>query len=101
MKRRARRFLMWWTLTFGATAFQLLNPFYTGGFDFSGVNSPTTGCINFWSNGLLDSIDFCYVLDCENGWFGGAFDPCSGSGVGGGLLVDCPIDVDQNDININ
>ncbi len=86
MKRRLYRILIWLTMfTAGGTVFGIISPTYMGGFDTSG--SPGASCSRFWTNGLMDSIDLCYIFDCETGWLGGAFDPCTD---GGSLFVDCP-----------
>lgn len=45
---------------------------------------------NFLSNGALTSVDFCYLLDCQNGFLGGAIQPCgSNTTTADDLLVDC------------
>jgi hypothetical protein len=87
MKRRLYRILVWLTMvTTGGTVFGIVSPIYTGGFDTSG--SPGAGCSRFWTNGLMESVDLCYVFDCEQGWLGGAFDPCADDG--SSLFLDCP-----------
>ena len=44
---------------------------------------------NLWVNGALNSIDFCYPLDCQNGFLGGLIKPCGDSGTADDeLLVD-------------
>ena len=86
MRRRLYRILIWLTMfTAGGTMFGVISPTFTGGFDTSG--SPGAGCSRFWTNGLMDSVDLCYIFDCEQGWFGGLFDPCAD---GSGLFMDCP-----------
>jgi len=60
------------------------------------------GCTSFLSDQLLRTTDFCFLFDCQNGAFGGLFDPCPQnvliadptSGVEGNsnLFVDCPTD---------
>jgi hypothetical protein len=49
--------------------------------------SSGTGCSRFATNGLSSSVDFCYLLDCQNGFFGGVVNPCAGGT--SSLLVDC------------
>ncbi len=48
------------------------------------------GCQRFVSNGVSNSIDFCYLLDCQNGFFGGLVDPCADVSMGESWLLDCP-----------
>lgn len=39
--------------------------------------------------GVLTSIDFCYIFDCQSGFFGGAVQPC-GTTSDTDIFVDCP-----------
>jgi len=41
-------------------------------------------CTTFGINAALSSVDFCFLLDCQNGAFGGLIDPCGS----GGLIGD-------------
>jgi hypothetical protein len=76
-------------------------------FQFGGIGFTRNGLggncqpRNFFTNGGLTSVDFCYLLDCQNGFLGGAIKPCGDSNLlGDELLVDCPTPVvfftDQN-----
>jgi len=38
-------------------------------------------------DGALSGIDFCYIFDCQSGFFGGAWQPCSDNF---DVFVDCP-----------
>jgi hypothetical protein len=69
-------------------------------FQFGGIGFTRNGfggnCqgLNFYENGLLTSVDFCYLLDCQNGFLGGAVQPCSNNNLQyDDLLVDCPTPV--------
>ena len=80
MKRRSLRAWLWLTMTFGgATMFQAC----TGA-----TGAGNYGWQRFMSNSLLSVIDWCYVLDCQNGFFGGLIDPCNDPSAGAWLL-DC------------
>lgn len=50
-----------------------------GGFVVSG---PGTSCTSFFVESSLESANFCFIFDCQNGILGGTFDPCSGVGSG-------------------
>lgn len=80
-----RRKLRWWSLVAtvlgGATLFQSIGFTATNGLDF--------GCNRFVSNGVLSATNFCFLLDCRNGFFGGLIDPCADPSQGA-LLLDCP-----------
>lgn len=78
MNRRATRIWIWLAMiAAGGTMFQ----FTTNTGAYSG------GCGEFYANGIVGSVDFCYLFDCENGFFGGAIDPCDPNNPS---LVDCP-----------
>ncbi len=80
MRGRMTRTCRWLAIVLGgATMFQGVG-FTSNRGAFSG------GCTEFYTNGVLTSVDFCYLLDCDNGFFGGLIDPCGQ----GGLLIDCP-----------
>jgi hypothetical protein len=66
----------------GATLFQEFPFTGTGGGGYF-------GCTRFATNSVGTAIDFCYLLDCENGFFGGLVDPCADPSAGAWLL-DCP-----------
>jgi hypothetical protein len=69
-----------------------------GGIGFTNTEVPGGGCGSFATNGILSSVDFCYLLNCDNGFLGGVIQPCgdpnstlddylvdcSGAAVGGG-----------------
>ncbi|HOA73538.1 MAG TPA: hypothetical protein PL151_12040 [Phycisphaerae bacterium] len=41
-------------------------------------------------NGVLTSIDFCYIFDCQSGFFGGIVQPCGDpNSTADDLFVDC------------
>ncbi len=40
-------------------------------------------CASYGAQQALSTLDFCFLLDCQNGAFGGLLDPCGQ----GGLLV--------------
>ncbi|UCD29543.1 MAG: hypothetical protein JSV03_03415 [Planctomycetota bacterium] len=80
MNRRTSRWLTWLAMILGgATMFQSI------GFTNSGLNS---GCARFGTNGILSATNFCVLLDCEDGFFGGVVDPCQDPSQAGTLL-DC------------
>jgi len=85
MKRHQSRWLVWLAMAFsGATVFQTAYPITST----NGIYGP--GCVRFATNGILTSIDFCQVFDCQNGFLGGAVQPCGDGGTGGNpLFVDC------------
>ena len=83
MRQSISRVLKWLAIVCGGAAlFQ---------FPITGNNGVGGGgCSTFATNGLMNSIDFCYLLDCENGFFGGAVQPCGdGSSNGQAFLLDC------------
>ena len=83
MTRRALRIWTWLAMIgSGATLFQTYPITGTGG----GGNF---GCQRFATNAVSGSLDFCYVFDCQNGFFGGVVDPCNDTSMGPWLL-DCP-----------
>jgi hypothetical protein len=57
---------------------------------FSGVGFTRTGlgggCASFATNGVASMVDTCFLLDCEQGFFGGALQPCGPVP----YLIDCP-----------
>jgi len=85
-----RRFQMWaWSVAMlgGATMFQACS------------GTPSAGDYNplrFFTNSAGSAIDFCWLLDCQNGFFGGLVDPCADPSMGGWLL-DCPGGVASDD----
>ncbi len=88
---RTRRGWIWLAMICGGVTLYQGVGFTTGYLpEFGGLigGQRGTGCARFTDNGVVSSIDFCYVLDCENGFFGGIIDPCAGGT--GDLLVDCP-----------
>lgn len=61
--------------------------------------APMTTCSSFVGESMLTSTNFCFIFDCQNGFFGGTVDPCSGQGSGNSTLEsadgtsffrDCP-----------
>lgn len=57
----------------------------------SGVDNAYMTLPRFGAEGALASIDFCYIFDCQGGFFGGAIQPCGDpTTTADDLLVDCP-----------
>lgn len=83
MKQRLNRWLAWLTIALGSgTLFQV-----TG---FTNTNIPGGGCSSFYANGIATSVDFCYLLNCDNGFIGGLVQPCGDpNSAEDDLLVDC------------
>jgi len=80
MSRRKQRWLVWLAMFFGgATLFQSV------GFTTTGTNP---SCYRFTSNGVLSATNFCFLFDCQNGFFGGLVDPCADPSQGATFL-DC------------
>lgn len=63
--------------------------------------SGALNCTSYAVQQTLSTLDFCFLLDCQNGAFGGLLDPCGQGGLLIGndlgsvqelesLLVDCP-----------
>lgn len=59
----------------------------------------SSSCTSFVGESMLTSTNFCFIFDCQNGFFGGTVDPCSGIGSGNStiesgdansLFRDCP-----------
>lgn len=82
MKRRAYRFLVW--LTMAASGSTLFQTYPLTGDSGTGY----WGCTRFAANSVGSSINFCWLLDCDNGFFGGLIDPCNDPGTSA-WLVDC------------
>lgn len=86
MKQRLARGLRWLMAALMAgTLFQVT----CTGQDNAFITLPRLG-----TEGVLTSIDFCYIFDCQGGFLGGAIQPCGQNP----LLVDCP-NVPQQDAN--
>lgn len=64
---------------------------------------PGTGCLPVVGEIVGDSIDFCFIFDCQNGILGGVVNPCTDPVIPvqagreivttpaiGPLFVDCP-----------
>jgi hypothetical protein len=88
---RTRRGWIWLAMVCGGVTLYQGIGFTTGYLPlFDGIigGQQGTGCARFTDDGVVSSIDFCYLLDCQNGFFGGIIDPCPGGT--GDLLVDCP-----------
>jgi len=54
-----------------------------------------TGCITpFLAESSATALDFCFIFDCQNGFFGGTADPCSTQTANGEVadpfFADCP-----------
>ncbi len=67
-----------------------------GGYLMAG---PGTSCSSYVGESTFVAADMCFIFDCQNGIFGGTFDPCSGVGSGDNtvegqtappLFTDCP-----------
>lgn len=79
MNRQKKRFWVWLAMTFaGGTLFQTTTTplFYNPSQFTTRRGAYSGGCGEFYSNGVAASVDFCYLFDCDNGFFGGAVDPC-------------------------
>ena len=78
-----------WMLLLSATG--TMFQFASGvGFTRTGLGGNCQGG-NLYKAGILGSIDFCYLLDCQNGFLGGAIQPCGDPNFfGDELLLDCP-----------
>lgn len=66
----------------------------SGGYLMAG---PGTSCTSFVGETGITSTDFCFIFDCQNGFFGGTIQPCSGQGSGNQTFqnnlptfADCP-----------
>lgn len=82
MKRHGLRTWLWLAMTLGgATLFQYACTGVGGGGYY--------GWQRFVSNGVLGAVNWCYVLDCQSGFFGGIINPCTDPSLGPWLL-DCP-----------
>jgi hypothetical protein len=81
MHRRTRRIGIWLALlASGATLFQTVG--------FTDLNGAFQGGCRPWTaNGVTSAVDMCYLLDCQNGFFGGLVDPCDPQKP---ALLDCP-----------
>lgn len=90
MRLRTKRYWTWLVMLLGgASLFQVAGGFTT-------QNGAISSCSRFWTNGIATSVDFCYLLDCRNGFFGGLVQPCGGPySVADDLLVDCSWFVDS------
>ena len=80
MSRRRRHIWIWLALLAGgATLFQTIG--------FSANSGAISGGCRDWTlNGVTSAVDMCYLLDCENGFFGGLVDPCDPQNP---ALLDC------------
>ncbi len=62
------------------------------------TSGPGTGCAAYLAESALVTTDFCFILDCQNGFLGGTIDPCTDEPApnnpavfpGGPLFTDCP-----------
>ncbi len=82
MSQRWNRVMKWLSMAAaGGTHFQAAYPITTT----EGING---GCNRFVGNAVLSSVDFCYLLDCDSGFFGGLVKPCTDIG-SGPFLLDC------------
>jgi len=80
MKRRGPRIWVWLAMVAGGAALFQTVGFSTNNGAFSG------GCREFDVNGVTSAVDMCYLLDCQNGFFGGLVDPCDPQNP---ALLDC------------
>ena len=59
-------------------------------YPITGTNGVGGGCGQWATDSLLSAVDFCYIFDCDNGFFGGAVQPCGDASSGGQpFLLDC------------
>ena len=87
MRQRLNRWLAWLTIVVGTgTLFQVA----TTPPGFTNQQIPDGGCGSFYANGLVSSVDFCFLLNCDNGFLGGLVQPCGDpNNPDDDLLVDC------------
>ena len=55
------------------------------------------GCESFVGQSLMNTLDFCFIFDCDDGLLGGTIKPCQqaldvNGDPTGPVLVDCPTD---------
>jgi hypothetical protein len=88
MRQRLTRWLAWLTIVLGSgTLFQVPLTEPPG---FSNAHIPGGGCGSFYANGVVSGVDFCYLLNCDNGFIGGLVQPCGDpDNPDDDLLVDC------------
>lgn len=83
MTQRLSRVLRW---LMTALAAGTLAQFPCTGADNSFITLPRLA-----TEGVATSIDFCYIFDCQSGFFGGAIQPCGDpTTTADDLFVDCP-----------
>lgn len=84
MNQRTMRSFRWLIMLLaGATLFQTAA--FTGANGIGGG-----GCTTFTTNGVLTSVDFCYIFDCQSGFLGGAVQPCGDpNSTADDIFVDC------------
>jgi len=92
MKQRWYRIWLWLALFAG------------GGITFGGVGFTRTGLgrscsgTQLYANGLFSMVDFCFLLDCNNGFLGGLLQPCgSANTAADDFLIDCSPAVSTDD----
>lgn len=56
-----------------------------GGTTFQAI----AGCTQLFGNAGAAALDFCFLLDCQNGFFGGLAQPCDPQS-GFTFFIDCP-----------
>jgi hypothetical protein len=54
------------------------------------ANNAVGGFPRFYQNGVLSSVDFCYIFDCQGGFLGGAVQVCDPTDPNQDIFVDCP-----------
>jgi hypothetical protein len=87
MKEQLNRWLVWLMIVLGSgTLFQVL----TTPPGFTNQHIPDGGCGSFYAHGAVSGVDFCFLLNCDNGFFGGLVQPCGDpNNPDDDLLVDC------------
>ena len=56
----------------------------------------TPGCVTFAATTVVSALDFCAILDCQNGLLGGVIRPCgSPLSTDDDVLADCRNFVDD------
>jgi hypothetical protein len=71
------------------------------GFTRTGLGGFSCQSERFASNGLASSVDFCYLLNCDQGFLGGVVKPCDPGNPANNILLDCPGAITTNTTGTN
>lgn len=74
MRTYRRRALVW--LMMMATGGSLFQGYVLYPYNVTSVLGGGGSCQTFGTNLATTSVDFCFVFDCDNGFFGGVVQPC-------------------------